>query len=201
MSKGFKEILSALSKHLVKSKDEIYPTSNPNENFDESSFSNSKTKTVYRFCSENELNCLENNNKDGLGNYFVSFPKQPNTHKYKKDEKYLHFFDNKDDAKSSLPDLPGEKSFLCSFQIASSVLKECKGFGYYSPRGYDEDYIKVKEYAIPVSQFDINSFCDSVSIVALYKKQEPADNIFKSDDVSYQSIDNTPLDKYEPPQQ
>ena len=90
---------------------------------------------------------------------------------YEKGEKYLHFFDNKDDSKEALRDLQDDKAYLCSFNIETSILKEYKGFGYYSSRGYDSDYIKIKEYAIPVKEFDINSFCDSVSIKDLYEKQ------------------------------
>jgi len=118
-------------------------------------FNKDDTKTVYRFVNYGELDLLKNNIKQGLGSSYNDLSSMPNKHKYEVGENYLHFFDNLKDAYVVLPDLCKDKSFICSFDIKKSLLREHASEGYYTPHGYDYDYITVKEYAIPVSQLDI----------------------------------------------
>ena len=141
-----------------------------------------KTRMVYRLCSQDEVAYLINGDVESLGSFAPATSQHPNNHKYK-NEKYLHFFSSKEDALSVLPELQANKAYLCSFEMQNSFLSKYRGCGYYAPHGYDADYTYIKEYAIPVSQFDINSFCGFVSIADLYQQNEKGEDSVMTDNI------------------
>lgn len=110
---------------------------------------------VYRYVSQDELNLMLKEDNQNLGNFFRrKFFNRPNDHKYKKGEKYLHFFENLDDLfliQVEYKNVP-QNFYICEFDIPSNLL--LKGHGYYlNPHGYDDHPIKVKEYILPSKKF------------------------------------------------
>ena len=51
-----------------------------------------KTRTVYRFVNEEELEALNQGRVENLGHHFKRFNGIANNHRYHEEEKYLHFF-------------------------------------------------------------------------------------------------------------
>lgn len=117
---------------------------------------------VYRCLCEEELNKILNHDLAEIGNFFDE--KSSNTFKYRKGEKYIHFFKsmkNCEHIKDFNWFLEGGKFFICTFNIPISLLIKNAGFGYYYPVGYKnssgyDDFIvqRALEFAIPVSQFN-----------------------------------------------
>ncbi|MBQ9792768.1 MAG: hypothetical protein IJW32_03395 [Clostridia bacterium] len=116
----------------------------------------SKTQTVYRYVTGEELDFFLNEDTSQLGAKFTG-EKLSNSHKYK-DEPYLHFFDTQDLPVHVINSLPGDKTHLCSFEIDKHTLSKYKGEGYYPPHGYDLDYTYITEYAIPASEYQVDWF-------------------------------------------
>ena len=114
--------------------------------------SQDKTQSVYRFVSPRELELLQNDKTQDLGTIYDG-EKVSNTHKYNKDEKYLHFFESPDQPPRVIHSLSKTKEFLCEFEIEKNLLSKHKGIGFYPAQGYDEDCTRVTEFAIPVSEY------------------------------------------------
>lgn len=108
---------------------------------------------VYRFLSEIELKNILLGNISELGSvynnndYGIS-----NSHKYKNDIKYLHFFKQLKSIKyiSSLYKHDKGKFYICEFNIPLSTLLKYRGKGYYDVGGMDYISVPEIEYAIPV---------------------------------------------------
>ncbi|MBQ3214351.1 MAG: hypothetical protein IJB10_05060 [Clostridia bacterium] len=115
-----------------------------------------QTKTVYRYVTDEELEFFLSEDTSMLGSKYKG-EKLSNSHKYK-DEEYLHFFDTQNLPTRVLNSLPGEKTHICSFEIDKHTLNKYRGEGYYPPQGYDLDYTSIKEYAIPVNEYQPNWF-------------------------------------------
>lgn len=116
---------------------------------------------VYRYTTEVELKYVLNGEKDKLGNYNSKNKDWSicNTHKYQSNHKYLHFFKDKPSIeylKKIRKTESGKPMFICFYDIPKSILKCCKGKGFYDPdaSGYDYLEIKLVEYAIDVENFD-----------------------------------------------
>lgn len=116
----------------------------------------SKTQTVYRYVTDEELDFFLNEDTSHLGAKFTG-EKLSNSHKYT-DEAYLHFFSSQNLPIYVINSLPGDKTHLCSFEINKHTLNKYKGEGYYPPHGYDLDYTSITEYAIPVSEYQPDWF-------------------------------------------
>ena len=136
-------------------------------------FNKDKTKTVYRFVSSRELELLQNGETEGFGLEHDRI-KEMNNHKYDKDEKYFHLFDSAEIPPHVVRSLPGEKTHLCSFEIEKSILNQYKGTGFYSAQGYDFDYLALKEYAIPMSEYKPDWFKDSTPLENNFMQTEPS---------------------------
>lgn len=121
------------------------------------------TQTVYRFSSQEEVNAFENKDLSSLGENWER-NKFRNSHKYKDDEKYLHFFETPDIPSRIIGALPGEKTHICSFEIEKSLLIKYRGNGYYPPRGYEENATIIQEYALPISEIDPNCFIEATPL-------------------------------------
>lgn len=138
-----------------------------------------KTKTVYRYVSARELSLLQNNDTNSLGAVFNG-EKLSNTHKYDEETKYMHFFDSPDQPTMVLSSISHTKEFLCEFEIEKSVLTSHKGKGFYPPRGYDEPYTEVIEYAIPADEYNPEWF-KSFTPIATYNMQFGQNIVTESD--------------------
>lgn len=104
---------------------------------------------VYRYLTLEEILDFVNGRFDKIGGVYNQ--KNPsNSHRYKPNEKYLHFF-------KSLNDLGYIKNatrknsdmLIAKFDIPFSTLIKHAGIGYYPPQGYDRDYTEVREFAVP----------------------------------------------------
>lgn len=109
---------------------------------------------VYRFLSEKELYKILNGDVKNLGHKFIR--KKCNTHKYNPNKKYIHFFKSKNGIvkiQQMLDKKDEEKKYICEFEIPMFVLLRGKGFGYYSPSGYDVDCTKLVEFRVSTDLF------------------------------------------------
>lgn len=145
----------------------------------------SKTKTVYRYSSKEEVEAFKRKDSENLGRMYNN-GSLSNTHKYKYGEKYLHFFDKKDIPPHVIGSLPDNKKYLCTFEIPQTILKSHSGKGTYNSTGYDVYVENFKEYAIPMSKFDVEWFVDSTPI------KETSDNI--DDDLNQIDFNNKDFD-------
>ena len=113
---------------------------------------------VYRYLSERELNNILNKDTSQIGARFAWHNLGVNTHEYKHDENYLHFFKNKesmDEIREMYRYYP-QNFYLCEFEIPKLVLYFAAGTGYYKAHGYDFESTELTEYAIRVSKFNPN---------------------------------------------
>lgn len=98
---------------------------------------------VYRICKKEEIEKLfKNHNIEDIGNCFSLT--EVNNHHYEPNQKYLHFFKDKD---SILHFLLKEK-YLCIYDIPEDILKQYEGIGYYLDYFKFAIKIEVDEYAI-----------------------------------------------------
>ena len=110
---------------------------------------------VYRYLSKNELQSILSDNNAQIGTSFrKKFFHRVNTHKYRKEEKYLHFFEKKDDIfliQIEHQNIPAD-FYICEFDIPEKHL--IKGFGFYeSASGYEYYKVKIKEFILPTKLF------------------------------------------------
>ena len=111
---------------------------------------------VYRYLSEDELEHILAGDIENIGNKFTNHKKDEiNTHKYVEGVKYLHFFKKKEDTERMqlLYRRHIRPFYFCEFEIPKRTLFLHAGIGYYSPTGYDLDYIAAREFALPTSKF------------------------------------------------
>lgn len=98
---------------------------------------------VYRICKKEEIEKLfKNHNIVDIGNCFSLT--EVNNHQYEPNQKYLHFFKEKD---SILHFLLKDKYF-CIYNIPENILKQYEGVGYYLDYFKFAIKIEVDEYAI-----------------------------------------------------
>ena len=112
---------------------------------------------AYRLLCEDELNLMLEQRVDALGGHFGRT--NGNTHKYKRKERYLHFFFKKQDCeymrKIQLKESSGEQNFIAEFNIPLKRIIGHIGKGFYETKhsGYDFPYDVCYELAIPTSIF------------------------------------------------
>ena len=115
---------------------------------------------VYRYLHESELNKIKEGNTWEIGNVYKLMDAEPfknsNTHRYKANTKYLHFFKRPQGMqmiKYLYKDLD-EKFYFCTFDIPTIQLIQHYGQGYYPTSGYDQDVHRENEFSIPVDKFN-----------------------------------------------
>jgi len=126
---------------------------------------------VYRYLSENELNTMLENQVDKLGRSFCR--SRSNTHKYKKGERYIHFFKNFKSLSNMrrLRSSYNEVYYYCEFDIPMLILMAGRGLGYYNSSyrwGVKEKCI---EYIVPSKYFKKSW------LVSYIKENKTEDNI------------------------
>jgi hypothetical protein len=110
---------------------------------------------VYRYLCEQEYKNILEKNLDEVGSVCAS--KNPsNSFRYKRDERYLHFYKSKESMKEmqKLYKLDGKDYYFCEFDIPFRILAHGIGTGYYSARGYDVDYEGHREYIVTMKKFN-----------------------------------------------
>lgn len=108
---------------------------------------------VYRVCAENEIKHLldDKSFKNIVKKYDSKY--KLNSHKYKEDKKYIHFFKNFD---SIFYYAVTEGSYVCIYDIPEEILERSAGIGYYYDRIHLEKLEAVEEYAVEENDLDIN---------------------------------------------
>ena len=109
---------------------------------------------VYRLCRKEEIiSILKNQNFDGVGQECIQ-DETINTHKYKNDKKYLHFFPKFDDL---LYLNTTEDNYICTYDIPDSILDKTKGIGKYVDFIKFMNLVDIEEYAIETSSLDLKN--------------------------------------------
>ncbi len=129
---------------------------------------------VYRYLSEYELKAWQEDRRDELGSYFYESEKTfSNNHRYKRNEKYLHFFKNITDIKyiKSIDECVYYEHFLCKFDIPLGILLLHSGNGEYFASIEEENVEKIREFAIPVRNIKTEYLQGFVSIKKLTKTE------------------------------
>ena len=112
---------------------------------------------VYRLLGEEELELMLQQKTDALGSYFAK--SKGNTHRYKRRERYIHFFFHREDCeymrKIQQQTSVCEQNYIAEFNIPLKRIIGHIGRGFYESRhgGYDYDYDVCYELAIPTSIF------------------------------------------------
>ena len=113
---------------------------------------------VFRYLTLEEILDYVNGRFDKIGRSF-SRGEAHNTHRYKPDQKYVHFFKNIRDLET-MQRFKGhdQEMLIAKFDIPFSTLVKHMGVGYYESRGYDTDRDTVREFAIPTSKLKEHYF-------------------------------------------
>lgn len=106
---------------------------------------------VYRYSSPTELNNIINCKLDCVGSCFER--SDVNTHRYKKNIKYLHFFKDLKAISEIKKVRQDNVYYICKYDIPIITLMLGRGYGYYEGRGYKYDNSTIKEYIVPVDKF------------------------------------------------
>jgi len=139
---------------------------------------------VYRLCKEEEIKeILDTRKFKNVGKSF-KINASANTHKYIDKEKYLHFFNKKDDV---LYFNTPSGYFICTYDIPYKLLDRFNGIGFYFDRVKFRTLEQVIEYAIPINY---------ISFENLVKIEEIKDDI-DYDDYLYNNMDNKLITIYE----
>lgn len=103
--------------------------------------------------SEEELKLILNDEISKVGKSFVR--SGCNSHRYKKNKKYLHFFKHKESIEEIKKFCKNDNKeyFVCEFDIPMLILLLGRGIGYYKPKGYDLDRSEHVEYIVQVDIF------------------------------------------------
>ena len=130
-----------------------------------------KCKIVYRFISERERLAIERKDMLGIGGFWAKGDNR-SSHRYKTGERYIHFFDDKKCASDVFNALKGTKKYFCEYSVPISVLKKHVGRGYYPPHGYDNLFAQIKEYAIPIGEYDEEWLVSIVGVEEFFDVEE-----------------------------
>ena len=109
---------------------------------------------VYRICGIEEINnILSDKNFNNVGKK-CSIRRNINTHLYKEDKKYLHFF--KEFSSIFYFNVDNDK-YICVYDIPFYLLDKSKGFGFY-PDLFEFKCIKsIREYAVEIDELKFNN--------------------------------------------
>lgn len=108
---------------------------------------------LYRYLSEQELFHILANENDDIGGFFygINRPRRINSHEYKKNVKYLHFYFDKKEIERivKLKYHSDSVCYICEFEIPFYVIFPYIGYGRYDSCGYNNPYDTVYEVAFP----------------------------------------------------
>ncbi len=108
---------------------------------------------VYRICDKEEVKKIINGiSFDDIGNCFT-VNSDLNTHQYKSDIRYLHFFKNYDSV-FYLNVTNGY--YICTYNIPEEILDLYSGIGLYRDRLFFKSLEEVPEYAVPSNEIKSN---------------------------------------------
>ena len=111
---------------------------------------------VYRYLTMDEILDYVNGRFDQIGCFYTE-KSVHNSHRYKPNQKYVHFFKNLNDLEV-IQRFKGRKGdmLIAKFDIPFTTLVKHMGVGYYESSGYDIDHETIREFAIPTSKLKKN---------------------------------------------
>lgn len=117
---------------------------------------------VYRYLCEQEYKDLVGGHLEKIGGVYAG-KGVSNTFNYKRNERYLHFFKNKTAIEEMkwLYRNDGKDYYTCSFDVPFLTLLKSMGKGFYKSTGYDIDYTEIREFAVPVKDFNPKFLIDA----------------------------------------
>lgn len=139
---------------------------------------------VYRICDKNEVDQIINSedlsNIGSYGSEFIRYncSRSISNHKYYEDERYLHFFKDKD---SILYWFSNKGRYVCTYNIPDEILNGNLSYGKYCSVFSEGRIVDVAEYAIESKLIDKN-YLEKVEILN--------DTIDICDDDYYESLDS-----------
>ena len=109
---------------------------------------------VYRVCHKDEYEVIfKEHSLINIGNTYSHLNPAVNTHQYKPDVRYIHFFEK-------LMDITYwysyEGNYVCTYDIPDDLLKNYRGIGYYNEQIKFRTQNKVPEFAVPSNLVDFN---------------------------------------------
>ena len=139
---------------------------------------------VYRLCKEAEvLKILETRKIATIGKYCANIHKL-NTHVYKKDKKYLHFFLEEYEITNLNPN---KDMYICTYDIPKDIIDSHLGIGYYRSIFDLETLKKINECAIPVELIPFSYLQKIEKITKYLDFEDYLDDINKYKEVIYQN--------------
>lgn len=115
----------------------------------------SMNKKIYRYVSSEELNLMKEGSEN-LGNHYLNFYQANNFH-YRLSQRYLHFFENKEDIRLIRPIYKGklkyDKYYICTFEVPFKTLLFHSGRGRYIEDDSNK-VVKAKEYIMNAKKFN-----------------------------------------------
>ena len=109
--------------------------------------------TVYRLCNELEFQKILNTMSfDDIGSLCCNNSKR-NNHRYKSNQKYLHFFKDYD---SLFYLYLKSGTYICTYDIPDEILEKYVGVGKYLDRMYMKKIESVTEYSIPNAEISFD---------------------------------------------
>lgn len=117
---------------------------------------------VYRYLCEQEYKNIMGLHLDKIGREYQS-KTLSNTFKYKKGEKYLHFFKDKEAVEEikKIYRNDGKDYYTCTFDIPLLTLLKGMGKGFYESSGYDFFYEEKREFILNVKDFNPKFLIDA----------------------------------------
>ena len=138
---------------------------------------------LYRLCKEEEIiKILKTERITAVGKYCHNTHKL-NTHIYKKDKKYLHFFEEEYEIINLNPQIG---KYICTYDIPKDIINDYQGFGYYRSIFDFESLNKVKEYAIPTELISFINLIKIEKIKAYLDLENYLDGIDKYKEIIYE---------------
>ena len=145
---------------------------------------------IYRLCKEEEmLKILEAETITAVGRYCHNTRKL-NTHVYKRDKKYLHFFL---DEYEIINLNPKEGKYICTYDIPKDIVNEYLGYGYYRSIFDLDTLIKIPECAIPTELIRFSNLLKIERIKEYIDIESYLDDINKYKEVIYPKKSNNKI--------
>ena len=121
---------------------------------------------VYRYLRKQELDAILKNNISDIGQEYINDNyKEINSHHYRKNVKYLHFFKNIEDIEKLKKEdfVQPDEYYICEFNIPLYILLPGIGSGYYIGHGFDLPNDTALEFKIPAHKLK-SSFLKSYTL-------------------------------------
>lgn len=131
---------------------------------------------VYRVVDEEEVSIiLDEESLKNIGNTYV-IDKNINSHNYKPNKKYIHFFLEYGDIFYYDSE---DRRYICTYDVQEDILEKSKGIGYYLDRYFLRYIKKVPEFAIESNLISFDNLLKIEKITDIILFEEFIDGEYK----------------------